>query len=111
MNLHDDNDQIVETLFRNGTITVVGIVLSFSLSFLTQWANNPLPWNLVDLPPVFLIIAGIVCQIMALAILLRIASLQHNIYAKANRRFLIGVVLTGLGIVLAIIIDAVKLVP
>ncbi|WP_165448740.1 hypothetical protein [Rhizobium ruizarguesonis] len=41
MNLNDDDEHLIETLFRNGTITVVGVVLSFSLGFLTQWASNP----------------------------------------------------------------------
>lgn len=41
----DENEQLVEMLFRNGTLTVSGILLSFSLSFVTQWANNPVPWN------------------------------------------------------------------
>ncbi|WP_327206545.1 hypothetical protein [Rhizobium beringeri] len=31
MNLNDDDEHLIETLFRNGTITVVGVVLSFSL--------------------------------------------------------------------------------
>ena len=30
-------DERIEILFRNGTITVVGIVLAFSLGFLTHW--------------------------------------------------------------------------
>ena len=50
-----DGDERVEILFRNGTITVVGIVVAFSLGFLTHWAANPIPWqqsHLVAVAPI-----------------------------------------------------------
>ncbi|MFC3205517.1 hypothetical protein [Aquamicrobium soli] len=109
MNLNDDNEQLIETLFRNGTLTVVGIVLSFSLGFLTQWANNPLPWNLVDAPPVLLLCAGIVWQLLALIGLLSPASLKKNVFEKANRQFATGVILICAGVFVAIVIDLAKL--
>ncbi|WP_018428771.1 hypothetical protein [Hoeflea sp. 108] len=109
MNLNDDNEQLVETIFRNGTLTVVGIVLSFSLGFLTQWANNPLPWNLIDAPSVLLLCAGIIWQIAALVGLLDQAALKKNVFEKANRRFVIGVILTTGGVFSAIVIDLAKL--
>lgn len=108
MNLNDDNEQLIETLFRNGTLTVVGIVLSFSLGFLSQWANNPLPWQLVDAPPVLLLSAGIVWQIVALIGLLKPTSLKKNIFEQANRTFVIGVILTSSGVFSAIVIDLAK---
>lgn len=108
MKFDDDDDHMVETLFRNGTITVVGIVLSFSLSFLTQWANNPLPWKAVHMPPVLLISAGIILQIISLGILLKLSSLKKDVYARSNVIFLFGLVITGLGIVSAIVIDALR---
>lgn len=109
MDLNDDNEQLIETLFRNGTLTVVGIVLSFSLGFLSQWANNPLPWNLADAPPVLLLCAGIVWQIMALIGLLAPASLKKNVFEKANRKFATGVILTSAGVFSAIVVDLAKL--
>ena len=39
----------IEAVFRNGSVTVVGVPAGFSLSFLTAWAANPLPWQLHDL--------------------------------------------------------------
>jgi hypothetical protein len=110
MQLNDDNEQLIETLFRNGTVTVVGIVLSFSLSFLTQWANNPLPWTLKDMPTVVLIAVGIVFQMIALHALLKLSSLKEAAYNKANRTFMIGVGITSAGVATAIIIDAIKLI-
>ncbi|GHC60977.1 hypothetical protein GCM10010136_01310 [Limoniibacter endophyticus] len=96
---------MVETLFRNGTLTVVGIILSFSLGFVTQWANNPIPWTLRDLPTLILLIGGIVLQIMTLGKLLRTTALQRRVYDKANKQFLVGVCLTALGVASAIVID------
>lgn len=109
MDLNDDNEQLIETLFRNGTLTVVGIVLSFSLGFLSQWANNPLPWSLADAPPVLLLGAGIIWQIIALVGLLAPGSLKKNVFEKANRKFAIGVILTSAGVFAAIVIDLAKL--
>jgi hypothetical protein len=109
MNLNDDNEQLIETLFRNGTLTVVGIVLSFSLGFLSQWANNPLPWSLIDAPPVLLLCAGIVWEIVALIGLLKPAALKKHVFEKANKRFVTGVILTSSGVFCAIVIDLAKL--
>lgn len=105
----DDNEQLVEMLFRNGTLTVSGILLSFSLSFVTQWANNPIPWLLTDLPTVVLLSAGIVCQIIALVKLLRHDFVKRSMYDKATRYMVAGVALTGGGVISAMVIDLIKL--
>jgi hypothetical protein len=105
----DDNEQLVEMLFRNGTLTVSGILLSFSLSFVTQWANNPVAWTLTDLPTVILLSAGIVCQITALVKLLRHDSVKRTMYDRATRYMVAGVSLTGTGVISAMVIDLIKL--
>lgn len=110
MKLDDDNEQLIETIFRNGTLTVVGIVLSFSLGFLTRWANNPLPWQLVDLPTIALLAAGIVYQIMALCRLLQPTALEKHKFDRANRLFIIGIIMTGSGTIAAVVIDFIQLV-
>jgi hypothetical protein len=109
MQLNDDNEQLIETLFRNGTLTVIGIVLSFSLGFLTQWASNPIPWQLLDLPTIVLISAGIIWQMVALIGLLQPASLKKQVFDKANRRFVIGLISTSAGVVLAVVVDFIEL--
>ncbi len=109
MNRNDHDEHLIETVFRNGTITVVGVVLSFSLGFLTQWASNPIPWKLVDLPTLILISIGIGLQLRSLAYLLRTESLKKVVYDKASRLFLIGIITTGSGVFLAIVIEAVRL--
>ena len=109
MKLNDDNEQLIETLFRNGTLTVVGIVLSFSLGFLTQWASNPIPWQLIDLPTIILLSLGIIWQVMALVGLLQPASLKKNVFDRANRKFVIGVITTSVGVIAAVVIDFIEL--
>ena len=96
---HDENEQLVEMLFRNGTLTVSGIILSFSLTFLTQWANNPIPWTLIDLPTVILLSAGIVLQIAALIRFLGHDSIRRTIYDRAARHMIMGISVTGAGVI------------
>lgn len=110
MNAPQNEEPLVEMLFRNGTLTVVGILISFSLSFLTQWANNPLPWELVDLPTLLLLCVGLVAQGISLALLLRHNSLQRRHYDKASKWFLLGVVLTVVGVISAILVDFIQLI-
>lgn len=110
MTVNEQGEQRVELLFRNGTITVVGIVLSFSLNFLTQWASNPVPWTLVDLPTTGLISLGILLQTLALLKLLKQDSLLRPKFDEATGRFVSGVISTVLGVVSAIVIDFIQLV-
>jgi len=100
-----DQDRI-DPAFRNGSITAVGIIIGFSLSFLSRWATNPAGWSAVDLFPVVPIVAGIMLQLKALADLLSIASLQLANYNRAKNLFLAGLVLAAIGIAVAIILDA-----
>ena len=39
----------IDATFRNGSVTAVGIILGFSLGFLSQWASNPIAWSVVDI--------------------------------------------------------------
>ncbi|TAN01883.1 MAG: hypothetical protein EPN45_12145 [Rhizobiaceae bacterium] len=105
MNLNDENEQLIETLFRNGTLTVVGIIFSFSLGFLAQWGANPLPWRLYDAFPVAALCIGIIIQFRALALLLHTDSVKKHLFQKASRVFLIGAMTTGAGVFLAIAAD------
>ncbi|MCB1448058.1 MAG: hypothetical protein KDJ87_20325 [Rhizobiaceae bacterium] len=107
---HDENEQLVEMLFRNGTLTVSGIILSFSLTFLTQWANNPIPWTLIDLPTVILLSAGIVLQIAALIRFLGHDSIRRTIYDRAARHMIMGISVTGAGVISAVVIDLLQIV-
>ncbi len=41
--------QPIKAVFRNGSVTVVGVIVGFSLAYLTSWASRPSPWELHDL--------------------------------------------------------------
>jgi len=101
----DPKDEQVETTFRNGTVTTVGILLAFSLGFITHWAANPIPWRTYHLVAVLPILVGIALQMRALAMLLDIKSLQRRIFERANRIFIIGLIFTACGVGGAILLD------
>ncbi|MBZ0228342.1 MAG: hypothetical protein K8F58_07805 [Bauldia sp.] len=95
----------IEAVFRTGSITVVGFLVAFSLGFLTAWGANPLPWGPKDLPPFAAIVAGLVFEVVALALLLSPDSLELPRYRRAIRIFLIGLVLVAIGVVGALAVD------
>jgi hypothetical protein len=108
--MSNESEPVVDTLFRNGTLTVIGIILSFSLTFLSQWAQNPVPWTLRELPTMALLGAGIITQGSSLVIFIRHDSLQRRVYDRASKRFLYGLGMTMSGIFLAIFIDLADLI-
>ncbi len=102
----EPENQNIEAVFRNGSVAAVGVLTGFSLTFLTAWAANPLPWQLHDLFGIVPLAAGVVCELVALAALLHPNSLERARYDRAVRIFLIGLTLVGCGVALAIGIDA-----
>lgn len=99
----------IGVLFRNGNLTVFGIVLSFSLGFLNTWASNPNDWRLTDLPTLVMISTGIVFQARALWRLLRPNSLKKSVFEAGNRLFALGLLLTAIGVILSIAIDLARM--
>jgi hypothetical protein len=95
----------IEAVFRNGSVTSVGVVVGFSLTFLTSWATSLQPWRLWDLFGMVPLATGIAFQLVALAAMLRIDSLVAWRYRRAVRQFLIGVGLVATGVVLVLVID------
>ncbi|MBE7731566.1 hypothetical protein [Devosia faecipullorum] len=106
----ESSEQKVELLFRNGTLTVAGIMLAFSLNFITQWASNPLPWTLIDLPTLAMISAGILIQAVALTRFLGHDSVVKRKFDRANSIFVVGVFVTAVGAISAIVIDFLQLI-
>ncbi|MFC3692990.1 hypothetical protein [Chenggangzhangella methanolivorans] len=96
----------LDATFRNGTITAFGVTVSFSLGFLSQWASSPGVWHSYDTPPALMIFVGVALQIRALALLLPIEGLRKKIYDKATKIYLVGLILTGLGVCAAVSFDA-----
>jgi hypothetical protein len=99
----------IDATFRNGSMTAVGIILGFSLSFITRWGANPVPWHLVDLFAVVPLLAGIAFQIWAFAVLLRPESIQLAVYTRAKNHFLLGLAGVLTGTAAAIVLDILKL--
>ena len=104
-----ENDERIEIIFRNGTITVVGIVVAFSLGFLTHWAANPIPWEQVHLLAVVPILTGIALQMKALSDLLHLQSLRRSVHDRAIHIFLAGLILTFGGVGAAILLDVLQM--
>jgi hypothetical protein len=101
----------IDSTFRNGSVTAVGIILGFSLGFLSQWASNPIAWSAVDIAAAAPIITGIGLQGKAFADLLSTQSLILANYDRARRIFLIGLGLVAGGVAVAIILDILGLGP
>jgi hypothetical protein len=95
----------IESSFRHGTITAVGVVTAFSLGFLTAWGSNPIPWGLKDLFALIPIAVGVIFEMVALAKLLDPRVLEIPRYRVAIRLFLIGMVLVAIGVAAALLVD------
>ena len=98
-------EERVEAIFRNGTLTVVGILRAFSLGFVSHWAGNPVPWQLYDGFALAPILLGIGLQVRSLALLLGHDCLRRPVFDRANRIFLRGLLLTSAGVALAVTFD------
>ncbi|MGO4524784.1 hypothetical protein AB4097_07950 [Microvirga sp. 2MCAF35] len=103
--IEPEERQRVDSTFRNGSITAIGVVVGFSLGFLSRWSALPGEWTHSDLISVALIALGLALQVKALADLLLVSSLQLKRYNRSVRFFLAGLILVGLGIVLAVFAD------
>jgi len=95
----------IDSTFRNGSLTAIGVVVGFSLGFLSRWAALPGDWPHTDLVSVAAITLGIMLQIKALADLLSVKSLILARYNRSVRVFLVGLVLVAFGVVAAIFAD------
>lgn len=96
---------LIDPVFRNGSTTVIGVVIGFSMGFLGNWALADGGWNAVDLVAVVLIVVGIAFQIRALSGMLRISSLVLVTYNRLIDAFLAGVRFTAVGVACAILSD------
>jgi hypothetical protein len=106
-----DAERRIDATFRNGSVTAAGIVLGFSLGFLSQWASNPIAWSRVDIAAAIPIVIGIVFQGKAFADLLSVGSLLLRNYERARVTFLIGLALVAAGVATAIVLDILGLGP
>ena len=96
----------IDGTFRNGSITSIGVLLAFSLGYLTKWAGNPVPWRLGDALALVPMAVGTALQAYALAQLLMPESLQLVRYRRCVRAFLCGLVLVAVGVGVAVVLDS-----
>jgi len=101
----DEPNERVDPVFRNGTLTVVGIVLAFSLGFVSHWAGNPVPWQPYDAFALTPILIGMALQVWSISMLLTHECLHRPRFDRATRIFMAGLCLTGVGVGLAVIFD------
>ena len=97
-----DEPARVESVFRTGSITAIGVVLGFSLAFLVRWSGLPGRWEASDLFAVTGITLGVALQIKAMVDLLAVKSLIVSNYERAVRVFVVGLALVALGVIAAI---------
>lgn len=96
----------IDSAFRNGSLTAIGIILGFSLGFTAQWATDDSPWVLSDYVAAVALTIGIILQIKALAQMLEVNSLEIPVYNSAKNRFMSGLLVTAFGIAMVIIVNA-----
>jgi hypothetical protein len=97
----------VKAVFRDGSVTVVGVIVGLSLTYPTSWASNPVPWQLHDPIGTMPLVIGVVFQLFGLSPLLHTNSLERPVYDRALRFFLIGLIRACTGLVGMVAVDSV----
>jgi hypothetical protein len=100
-----DPEEKIDATFRNGSLTAAGIILGFSLNFISHWVSNPNDWSRIDILPMLCLTIGIVIQVKVFADLLARDSLIAAKYDRSRRLFLIGLGIVAAGIGLALVND------
>ncbi|MFG1298624.1 hypothetical protein V5F49_02395 [Xanthobacter sp. V3C-3] len=104
-NAHTGPAQAIDPVFRNGSVTAIGVVVGFSLAFLANWALSPGRWHGPAVVAFVLLGLGIGFQIRALAGMLELGSLEQLRYERLVRSFVRGIYLTAAGVLLALLAD------
>ena len=99
----------IDSTFRNGSLTAMGVVVAFSLGFLSRWAGLPGSWTGSDIFAVAAITLGVSLQVKALVDMLSVRSLIVVRYNRSVRVFMAGLILVTAGIAAAIFADLVGL--
>ncbi|WP_454849876.1 hypothetical protein [Rhizobium binxianense] len=100
-----DPEERIDATFRNGSLTAAGIILGFSLNFISNWVSNPNDWSVIDTLPMLFLVAGIAVQVKVFADLLARDSLIAAKYDRCRRLFLIGLSIVAVGMGIALVND------
>ena len=97
---------------RNGSITAIGIVLGFSLTFLSSWMHGPEPWDYTGIVILLTLASGIALQIISLRRLLilpQAPGLRHSLtdHNRAATLFFSGTALVSAGFFFWVLISMV----
>jgi hypothetical protein len=101
----EPEEEKIDATFRNGTLTAVGIILGFCLSFISHWVSNPNDWSRIDILPCAFLLTGIVIQVKVVSDLLARDSLLAAKYDRSRRAFIIGLVIVAIGMGIALVND------
>jgi hypothetical protein len=107
----EQDGERVNANFRNGTLTTCGVLVGFSLGFLSQWSLMSGSWHAIDVAAAGVIAVGIALQMNALRLLFHVDSLLRANYERSVRHFLAGLYLAGLGVALALFVSLLGLGP
>ena len=97
---------------RTGSITAIGIVLGFSLTFFSSWMDGPEPWDYTGIVILLTLASGIALQIISLRRLLilpQAPGLRHSVadHNRAAKLFFWGTALVSAGFFLWVLISMV----
>ncbi|GEM_PF-2803110 len=87
---------------RNGSITGIGIVLGFSLTFASRWSLGSEFWRYLSVLPLAVALPGIVLQLIAFFRVFSLPTVTVNSHKSIGKLFLWGVALILLGYVLGV---------
>jgi hypothetical protein len=90
---------------RNGSITGIGIVLGFSLTFTGQWSLGAGAWRWYSAAALGVAVCGIVMQLRALFTMFELPSVTTEVHGRAVRGFKLGVVLMLVAFGLHVFLD------
>src|SRR4051794_1526210 len=100
---------MIDSAFRNGSGTVMGVLGGFSPAFLSPWAGLPGASRSADLYAVAAITLGLLLQVKAVADMLSVKSLFLVRYNRTVRIFFAGLILVFIGVAAAIFADLIGL--
>ncbi len=99
-----DTDVITDTQ-RNGSITGIGIVLGFSLTFASQWSLGSEPWQYLSIIPIIIALLGIIVQLIALFKILSLPMVSVAAHKSITKSFFRGMTLVLLGYIIGVLVD------
>lgn len=90
---------------RNGSITGIGIVLGFSLTFCGQWSLGSETWHYWSVLPLGFALPGILLQLRALFRVLSLPMITLDDHKSMGKLFLWGVMLVLSGYIIGVVVD------